>query len=192
MFMRSKAPSDEIPHQVNHTSDQHPWFLESRSSKDNPKRDWYVWKPPRTVNAGGTGEPPNNWSQILGEANSAWTYDKDTKEYYLSLFTPEQPDLNWENPDVRAAVIDIMIFWMEKGVCGFRMDVINMISKVQSFPMAEPVLGPSHKYHPGKKFFVNVSDDIGAMDRTDKDNPSIGPSLTRILTATEPRSIEEV
>lgn len=155
---------------MNHTSDQHPWFLESRSSKDNPKRGWYVWKPPRTPDGGGPSGPPNNWSQILGEANSAWTFDKHTQEYYLSLFTPEQPDLNWENPDVRAAVVDIMIFWMKKGICGFRMDVINMISKVQSFPDAEPVLGPGHKFHPGTKFFFNVSDTASALDNINWEN----------------------
>ncbi|KAJ8603192.1 hypothetical protein MRB53_042245 [Persea americana] len=91
---------------------------------------------------------------ILGESNSAWTYDDTTGEYYLSLFTPEQPDLNWENPDVRDAVHDILKFWLDRGACGFRMDVINMISKVQSFPDAE-VVAPDHKYQPGFKFFAN-------------------------------------
>lgn len=140
---------------VNHTSDQHAWFLESRSSKTNPKRDWYIWKKPKSVSAGGEPEPPNNWAQILGEANSAWTYDAKTQEYYLSIFTPEQPDLNWENPEVRAAVHDVMHFWLKRGVCGFRMDVINMISKVTTYPDAEPTIDPSHKYQPGTKYFVN-------------------------------------
>jgi oligo-1,6-glucosidase len=108
---------------VNHTSNEHPWFLESRSSKTNPKRDWYIWKPPKSVSEAGTSEPPNNWAQILGEANSAWTYDTVTGEYYLSVFTPEQPDLNWENPEVREAVWDAMRFWLDRGVAGFRMDV---------------------------------------------------------------------
>lgn len=99
--------------------------------------------------------PPNNWSQILGEANSAWTYDAKTDEYFLSLFTPEQPDLNWENHDVRAAVHDVMNFWLNRGACGYRMDVINLISKDQSFADAEPVLGPDRKYHPGGKYYVN-------------------------------------
>jgi glycosidase len=105
---------------VNHTSNMHPWFLESRSSKTNPKRDWYIWKPPKTVSDAGVAEPPNNWAQILGEANSAWTYDTETGEYYLSVFTPDQPDLNWENPDVREAVWDVMRFWLDRGVAGFR------------------------------------------------------------------------
>ena len=140
---------------VNHTSNEHSWFLESRSSKTNPKRDWYIWKSPKSMSAAGVPEPPNNWAQILGEANSAWTYDTETKEYYLSIFTPEQPDLNWENPDVRAAVYDVMHFWLKRGVCGFRMDVINMISKVPSYPDAEPTIDPLHKHQPGTKYFVN-------------------------------------
>lgn len=140
---------------VNHTSNEHPWFLESKSSKDNPKRDWYIWKKPKCMNADGTPEPPNNWSQILGEANSTWNYDEKTGEFYLALFTPEQPDLNWENPDVRNAIWDVMHFWMKRGACGFRMDVINLISKVPGYPDAEIVLSEGHKYQPGMKYFVN-------------------------------------
>ncbi|KAK4694562.1 hypothetical protein P7C71_g3040, partial [Lecanoromycetidae sp. Uapishka_2] len=133
---------------------QHAWFLESRSSISSPKRSWYIWKKPRR-DAAGKPLPPNNWSQILGEANSAWTYDEKTDEYFLSLFTPEQPDLNWENTEVRAAVHDVMDFWLDRGACGYRMDVINLISKDQRFPDADPVLGPDRKYHPGGKYFVN-------------------------------------
>lgn len=108
------------------------------------------------MSAHGTPEPPNNWAQILGEANSAWTYDTETGEYYLSVFTPEQPDLNWENPEVREAVWDVMKFWLDRGVAGFRMDVINMISKVPTYPDAPIVLDPaSHQYQPGTQFFVN-------------------------------------
>ncbi|KAF3024097.1 hypothetical protein E8E14_001676 [Neopestalotiopsis sp. 37M] len=140
---------------VNHTSNEHAWFLESRSSKTNPKRDWYIWRKPKSVGADGTPEPPNNWAQILGEANSAWTYDEVTGEYYLSLFTPEQPDLNWENPEVRAAVWDVMHFWLKRGAAGFRMDVINLISKVPGYPDAEIVLGKGHKYQPAWKYYVN-------------------------------------
>ncbi|KAF2688107.1 glycoside hydrolase family 13 protein [Lentithecium fluviatile CBS 122367] len=138
---------------VNHTSDQHDWFLDSRSSKSSPKRDWYIWKP-ANYDSDGNRQPPNNWALILGEANSAWTWDEKTQEYYLSLFTPEQPDLNWENPDVREAVHDILRFWLDRGASGFRMDVINLISKVQSFPDAEAIV-PDHKYQPGDKFFAN-------------------------------------
>lgn len=141
---------------VNHTSNMHQWFLDSRSSKTNAKRDWYIWKDPKSRNEAGTPEPPNNWAQILGEANSAWTYDTETGQYYLSVFTPDQPDLNWENPEVREVVWDVMRFWLDKGVAGFRMDVINMISKVPTYPEAPIVLDPAtHKYQPGTQFFVN-------------------------------------
>ncbi|KAK5121023.1 hypothetical protein LTR85_005807 [Meristemomyces frigidus] len=138
---------------VNHTSDQHQWFLDSRSSAHNPKRDWYIWQPPKYDENGGR-QPPNNWSMILGEANSAWTWDEKTQEYYLALFTPEQPDLNWRNPDVRKAVHDVLRFWLERGASGFRMDVINMISKVEGYPDA-PVVDPSAPFQPGQKFFAN-------------------------------------
>lgn len=138
---------------VNHTSEQHGWFLDSRSSKSSSKRDWYIWQPPK-YDADGNRQPPNNWAQILGEANSAWTWDEKTGEYYLSLFTPEQPDLNWENEDVRNAVHDVLRFWLDRGVSGFRMDVINLISKVQGFPDAD-VTVPGHKYQPGDKYFAN-------------------------------------
>ncbi|KAI9756267.1 MAG: hypothetical protein M4579_003934 [Chaenotheca gracillima] len=137
----------------NHTSDQHAWFLESRSSLENPKRDWYIWKKPKR-DAKGTPQPPNNWCQILGDAKSAWTYDEETDEYYLSLFSSEQPDLNWENPDVRSAVHDVMLFWLERGVSGFRIDVINLISKVQTFPDAAVVV-PDQEYQLGAKYFAN-------------------------------------
>ncbi|KAG8166385.1 hypothetical protein KVR01_002074 [Diaporthe batatas] len=140
---------------ANHTSDENAWFLESRSSKDNPKRAWYHWQPPKGFDKEGKPVPPNNWAQILGEANSAWTWDDKTGEFYLSLFTPEQPDLNWENPEVREAVWDVMRFWLDRGACGFRMDVINMISKVPGYPDADEVLGPGHKYQPAWKHTVN-------------------------------------
>jgi len=138
---------------VNHTSEEHAWFLDSRSSKTSSKRDWYIWKPAK-YDADGNRQPPNNWAQILGEANSAWTWNEKTQEYYLSLFTPEQPDLNWENPDVRAAIHDVLRFWLDRGVSGFRMDVINLISKVQDFPDAE-ITVPSNNYQPGDKFYAN-------------------------------------
>lgn len=138
---------------VNHTSEEHAWFLDSRSSKTSSKRDWYIWKPAK-YDADGNRQPPNNWAQILGEANSAWTWDDKTQEYYLSLFTPEQPDLNWENPAVRDAVHNVLRFWLDRGVSGFRMDVINLISKIQTFGDAEVVV-KNHKYQPGDKFYAN-------------------------------------
>lgn len=113
---------------VNHTSDEHPWFVESRSSLDNPKRDWYVWRQPRPGHVGGEeGAEPTNWDSAF--STSTWEFDEVTGEYFLHLFTRRQPDLNWENPEVRQAVYQMMNWWVERGVDGFRMDVINLISK---------------------------------------------------------------
>lgn len=111
---------------VNHTSDEHPWFVESRKSKDNPYRDYYIWK------EGKNGKEPNNWGACFG--GSAWEYDKETEMYYLHCFSKKQPDLNWENEKVRKEVFDMMTWWCEKGVDGFRMDVISMISKTPAYP----------------------------------------------------------
>ncbi len=114
---------------VNHTSSAHAWFQESRSSKDNPKRDWYWWRPPRPGHTPGEpGAEPTNWGSVF--SGPAWTYDETTGEYYLHIFAPSQPDLNWENPEVRQAVYAMMRWWLDRGVDGFRMDVINHISKV--------------------------------------------------------------
>ncbi|WP_202080282.1 glycoside hydrolase family 13 protein [Caldalkalibacillus salinus] len=112
---------------VNHTSDQHPWFLESRSSLDNPKRDWYIWQDPKE-----DGQPPSNWQSYF--TPSTWTYDEQTKQYYFHSFAVEQPDLNWKNPEVRHAIYDMMRFWLDKGIDGFRMDVINLLAKIDGFP----------------------------------------------------------
>ena len=111
---------------VNHTSDEHAWFIESRSSKDNPHRDYYIWKDPKD------GKEPNNWGACFG--GSAGEFDERTGMYYLHCFSKKQPDLNWENPKVRDEVFDMMNWWCEKGIDGFRMDVISMISKDQSYP----------------------------------------------------------
>ena len=111
---------------VNHTSDEHPWFIESRRAKESPYRDYYIWRP------GKAGNEPNNWESCF--SGSAWQYDAATDEYYLHLFSKKQPDLNWENPKVRDEVYDLMKFWCDKGIDGFRMDVISMISKDQRFP----------------------------------------------------------
>lgn len=113
---------------VNHTSDEHPWFVESRSSKDSPKRDWYWWRPARPgMTAGEPGAEPTNWGSVF--SGPAWAYDERTGEYYLHLFSRKQPDLNWENPEVREAVYAMMRWWLDRGIDGFRMDVINLISK---------------------------------------------------------------
>jgi oligo-1,6-glucosidase len=118
---------------VNHTSDEHPWFVESRSSRDNPKRDWYWWRPARRgMHAGDPGAEPTNWRSAF--SGPAWELDPVTGEYYLHLFSRRQPDLNWENPEVREAVYAMMRWWLDRGVDGFRMDVINMISKDVALP----------------------------------------------------------
>ena len=111
---------------VNHTSDEHAWFMESRKSKDNPYRDYYIWR------EGKDGKEPNNWGSCF--SGSAWVYDEATDMYYLHLFSKKQPDLNWENPKVRDEVFSMMDWWCQKGIDGFRMDVISMISKVEGLP----------------------------------------------------------
>lgn len=118
---------------VNHTSDENMWFVESRKSKDNKYRDYYIWR------KGRDGNPPNNWGSCF--SGSAWEYDEATGEYYLHLFSKKQPDLNWENEKVRYEVYDMMKFWLEKGIDGFRMDVVNMLSKVPSLPDGEKLEG---------------------------------------------------
>jgi oligo-1,6-glucosidase len=118
---------------VNHTSDEHPWFVAARSGKDAPKRDWYMFAPPRAGTTGGTpGAEPNNWTSYF--SGSVWEWDEPSGEYYLHLFSRKQPDLNWENPEVRAALHAMMRWWLDRGVDGFRMDVINMISKDPALP----------------------------------------------------------
>lgn len=118
---------------VNHTSDEHPWFLESRSSLDNPKRDWYWWRPARAGHhPGELGAEPTNWESFF--SGPTWTLDEHTGEYYLHLFAKKQPDLNWENPEVREAVYAMMRWWLDRGVDGFRMDVVNLISKHPGLP----------------------------------------------------------
>lgn len=107
---------------VNHTSDEHPWFIESKSSKASAKRDWYIWADPKP-----DGSEPNNWESIFN--GSTWEFDESTKQYYFHLFSKKQPDLNWENPDVRQAVFEMMNWWFEKGIDGFRVDAITHIKK---------------------------------------------------------------
>lgn len=129
---------------VNHTSDEHPWFVESRKSKDNPYRDFYIWR------AGKSGAEPNNWGSVF--SGSAWEYDEATGEYYLHLFSKKQPDLNWENPAVRDGIYTMMRWWLDKGIDGFRMDVINMISKTPELPDA-PVAADGPYQFPGSHVF---------------------------------------
>lgn len=111
---------------INHTSDEHAWFIESRSSKDNPKRDWYIWRD------GENGKEPNNWESIF--SGSAWKFDEETEQYFMHIFSARQPDLNWENPEVRDALNDMVNWWLDKGIDGFRVDAISHIKKEPGFP----------------------------------------------------------
>ncbi|MDO5750013.1 MAG: alpha-glucosidase [Rothia sp. (in: high G+C Gram-positive bacteria)] len=116
---------------VNHSSDEHEWFKQARSSRENPYRDYYIWRDPAGFAEDGTPLPPNNWISFFSP--SVWEWDEHTQQFYLHYFSVKQPDLNWENPRVREEVYDIMRFWLDKGVDGFRMDVINLISKPEDF-----------------------------------------------------------
>jgi oligo-1,6-glucosidase len=150
---------------VNHTSDEHSWFVESRSSTTGPKRDWYWWRPPRYgMEPGAPGAEPTNWASIF--SGSAWEFDEASTEYYLHLFSRKQPDLNWENPDVRQAVYAMMRLWLDRGVDGFRMDVINLISKDPSLPDGHHL--PHQPYADGSEHFVcgpNIHDFLQEMHR---------------------------
>jgi oligo-1,6-glucosidase len=125
---------------VNHTSDEHQWFEESKKSKDNPYRDYYIWR-----------EKPNNWGSVF--SGSAWEYDEKTNEYYLHLFSKKQPDLNWENPKLRQEIYQMMKFWLDKGIDGFRMDVINFISKHPELP--DGAKGEGQAFGDGSPYFMN-------------------------------------
>jgi alpha-glucosidase len=117
----------------NHTSDRHPWFVDSRASRASPKREWYVWRDGRT-----RGEPPNNWKSSFAAVGRAWTFDEVTSQWYLHSFLPQQPDLNWENAAVEAAMHDVLRFWCDRGVDGFRIDVVQKIAKDPLMRDAEP------------------------------------------------------
>ncbi|MES0344057.1 MAG: alpha-glucosidase [Anaerolineales bacterium] len=146
---------------VNHTSDEHSWFVESRSSENNPKRDFYIW------HKGSNGKEPNNWAADFG--GSAWNKDEKTVEYYLHLFSKHQPDLNWENPELRKAIYAMMRWWLDKGIDGFRMDVINFLAKAPEFPDA-PVIDPDRPgdYVHGGALYANqpgIHDHLQEMNR---------------------------
>jgi alpha-glucosidase len=149
---------DYVP---NHSSDQHPWFVESRSSRDNAKRDWYIWRDPQP-DGGDAGQHrlPNNWGSFFG--GPAWTFDEQTGQYYLHQFVAEQPELNWRNPEVRAAMMDVLRFWMARGVDGFRMDVIGLLIKDAEFrdnppnPDADPDLPPNDIF--GRQLHTHTQD----------------------------------
>lgn len=169
---------------VNHSSDEHQWFIESRSSTDNPKRDWYIWKPGRD------GKEPTNWEAAF--KGSVWEYDEKTEEYYLHLFSKKQPDLNWENPILRQEVYKMMKWWLDKGIDGFRMDVINFISKDPLYPDGE--VHSDKKYGDGGEFFVNgprIHEFLHEMNRevlshydiiTVGETPGVSPEQAKLYT----------
>lgn len=139
-----KLIMDFVP---NHTSDEHHWFRKSRKSKDSEYRDYYIWR------EGKAGELPNNWKSVFG--GSAWEYDNETDEYYLHLFSKKQPDLNWDNPEVREELYDTMRWWLEKGIDGFRLDVVNFISKNSDLPDDDPQKAPGS---PGSSYYIDGPD----------------------------------
>ncbi len=152
---------DYVP---NHTSEQHPWFQESRSSRDNPRRDWYIWRDPRP-----DGSPPNNWGSVFG--GSAWEWDEHTGQYYFHQFLKEQPDLNWRNPQVVQAMKEVLKFWLDRGVDGFRMDVVGMIFKHPEMPDqppdpdARPDLRPNDIYARQLHLYDQDQDEVYEMAR---------------------------
>ncbi|PLW74700.1 glucohydrolase, partial [Streptomyces sp. DJ] len=136
---------------VNHTSDEHPWFAASRSGRDDPRRDWYWWRPAREgMEPGAPGAEPNNWGSFF--SGSAWEFDAATGEYYLHLFSRKQPDLNWENPQVRQAVHAMMRWWLDRGVDGFRMDVVNLLSKDPALP--DGIVHEDRRYGDGSPHYT--------------------------------------
>jgi oligo-1,6-glucosidase len=181
---------------VNHTSDEHPWFVESRSSRDSAKRDWYIWRDGRE------GAEPNNWGSFF--SGSAWAWDEPSGQYYLHLFDRRQPDLNWENPDVRTAVHDTMRWWLDRGVDGFRMDVINFISKVEGLPDAPAA--PGQRFVGAMSQFVDgphVHDYLAEMTRevfgdrngefiTVGEMPGVTPEHARLYTDPARRELDMV
>ena len=136
---------------VNHTSDEHEWFKDSRSSRSSSRRDCYFWRDPKLA-ADGNRKPPNNWASILG--GSAWTWDEGSGQYYLSFFLPSQPDLNWTNAEMRRATYADMAFWLDKGVDGYRIDSMNLMSKHPDLPDA-PITKPSSQFQTGAKYFAS-------------------------------------
>ena len=152
----------------NHTSDHHPWFKASRSSPDDPKRNWYLWRDPAP-----DGGPPNNWAQRFADG-PAWTFDENSGQYYLHLFLPQQPDLNWSNPEVRAAMHDVLRFWLDRGVAGFRADVVHLIGKDADLDDDPPELEgtPRVSFH---DVDVTMSHLAGIRDVLDEyDAPMVG------------------
>ncbi len=164
----------------NHTSDQHPWFQESKASRDNPKRDWYIWSDPRP-----DGSPPNNWLSIFG--GPAWEWDPATGQYYLHSFLKEQPDLNWRNPEVKAAMFAVVRFWLDRGVDGFRIDVAHFIMKdpmLRDNPLTEVPRKAMHK------LMGEYDSQVHLFDKDHPDAHTVYRELRQLLesySSTQPR-----
>ncbi|MDY7028862.1 MAG: alpha-amylase family glycosyl hydrolase, partial [Spirochaetota bacterium] len=194
---------------VNHTSDEHPWFIESRSSRTNPYRDYYIWRPPlhtdlppilderedsRSKQPSIEKKPPNNWRSLF--SGPAWEYDPTTGEYYLHLFDKKQPDLNWENPRMREDIYAMMRWWLDKGIDGFRMDVINFISKAPGLPSVGPDEADSDRG--GMQYYMNgprIHEFLQEMQEkalkgydamTVGETFGVGPELARQYTCGDP------
>lgn len=179
---------------VNHSSDEHQWFIEAKKSKDNRYRDYYIWRP------GKNGKEPNNWQSAF--SGSAWEYDEASNEYYLHLFSKKQPDLNWENPTLREEIYKMMNWWLDKGIDGFRMDVINFISKVDGLPDAPNEEGK--KYVSGHEYFMNgprIHEFLQEMHEKTTANydvmtvgemPGVTPEQARLYTDEERKEVNMV
>lgn len=159
---------------LNHTSDQHPWFLESKSSKENPKRDWYIWKTSENK------QTPNNWRTCYGK--TAWKYDENTNEYYYFSFFPEQPDLNWRNPEVKKAMFGEIKFWLDLGIDGLRLDVINLIAKDKRFRdnprFFRQIFKKSEVYTRNRNKSIKIIQDLRKMLDTYEDKMTVGEIYT--------------
>ncbi|WP_028975717.1 glycoside hydrolase family 13 protein [Sporolactobacillus terrae] len=178
---------------VNHTSDEHAYFVESRKSKDNPYRDYYIWRPPLN------GKQPTDWTSAF--SGSAWAYDERTGEYYLHLFSKKQPDLNWENPKVRNSIFEMMKFWLDKGVDGFRMDVINMISKTEFLAPYDEFVNGTAKNKAYQPNGPRVHDYLQEMNRTVLSKydimtvgecPGVTPEIAQRYTDTDRKELNMV
>ena len=180
---------------INHTSDEHEWFLNSRSSLQNPYRDYYFWR-----DESAPGKPPNTWQSIFG--GSAWEYDEATEQYYLHLFHTKQPDLNWDHPEVRKSIFKMLRFWLDKGIDGFRLDAIFIISKNQTFPEGIPLPGTTYTH--GSPHYRNgprVHEFLQEMNRevfSDYDIMTVGeaeevtPAEANVLTDPKNKEINMV
>ena len=161
---------------LNHTSDQHSWFIESKKSKDNPYHDWYIWRDPKP-----NGDPPNNWKAIFG--GPAWEYDPDLGQYYYHMFYKEQPDVNWRNPKVREAMLDVFRFWLKQGVDGFRLDVFNAYFKDPDLKDNPPKIGirafdrQEHIYDTSQPEMFPLLNDIRAILDKHKGGYAVGETF---------------